>query len=88
MAKRSGAEPEVLHRQVQKALLSGLRRGDHVDDLIGAVDPAHVPGGFTPDVAMLELAVTALELACPPGAESLTYEGLRQRYLPELGFRS
>jgi len=28
------------------------------------VAPAQVPGRFTPNVAMLELAVTALELAC------------------------
>jgi hypothetical protein len=87
MAKRTGTEPEVLHRQAQEALLSGLRRGDDVYDLMGAVAPAHVRGRFTPDVAMLELAVTALELACPPGAEPLTYEGLRERYLPEVTFR-
>jgi hypothetical protein len=29
----------------------------------------------------------ALELACPPGAKPLTYEGLRERYLPEVSFR-
>jgi len=51
------------------------------------VAPAHVRGRFTPDVAMLELAVTALELTCPPGAEPLAYEGLRERYLPEVTFR-
>src|SRR3954469_17905527 len=87
MAKRTGAEPEVLHRQAQDALLSGLRRDGDVYDLMQAVAPAHVRGRFTPDVAMLELAVTALELACPPGAEPLTYEGLRERYLPEVVFR-
>jgi hypothetical protein len=87
MAKRTGAEPEVLHRQAQEALLSGLRRGDDVYDLMEAVAPAHVRGRFTPDVAMLELAVTALELACPSDAEPLTYEGLRERYLPEVTFR-
>ena len=41
----------------------------------------------TPDVALLELAVTALDLACPAGAEPLEYEGLRERYLPEVTFR-
>src|SRR3954452_12157232 len=79
MAKRTGADPEVLHRQAQEALLSGLRRGDDVYNLMEAVAPAHVRGRFTPDVAMLELAVTALELPCPPGAEPLAYEGLRER---------
>jgi hypothetical protein len=45
------------------------------------------PGQLTPDVALLELAVTALDLACPPGAEPLEYEGLCERYLPEVRFR-
>src|SRR4051794_5641885 len=46
-----------------------------------------VSGRFTPDVALLELAVTALHIACPAGAEPLEYEGLRERYLPEVAFR-
>src|SRR3954452_13020772 len=46
-----------------------------------------VSGRFTPDVALLELAVAALDLACPAGAEPLEYEGLRERYLPEVTFR-
>src|SRR4051794_37370221 len=68
-------------------MLSGLVRGDDVEGLMMAVAPNHVPGRFSPDVAILELAVTALELACPSGAEPLTYEGLRERYLPEVTFR-
>jgi|tagenome__1003787_1003787.scaffolds.fasta_scaffold20581223_1 hypothetical protein len=54
---------------------------------MGAVAPNHVPGNFTPDVALLDLAVTALGLACPPGAERLMYDGLRERYLPEVTAR-
>ncbi len=42
---------------------------------------------FPPGLALLELAVAALNLACPPGAEPLEYEGLREHYLPELRFR-
>ena len=52
-----------------------------------AAAPDHVPGWFSPDVALLELAVTALDLACPPGAEPLEYYGLREQYLPEVTFR-
>ena len=48
---------------------------------------SHVPGRFTPDVALLKVAVTALDLASPPGAEPLAYEGLRERCLPEVTFR-
>ncbi len=65
----------------------GLLRGDDIDALLASVAPSDVPGWFTPDVAMLELAVTALDLASAPGSAPLEYEGLRERYLPEIGFR-
>ena len=68
-------------------MLSELATGDDVYDLMAAAAPSHVPGWFTPDVALLELAVTALDLACPAGAEPLKYEALRERYLPEVTFR-
>ena len=67
--------------------LSGLARGDDVYDLVAAAEPSHVPGSVTPSDARLELVVTALDLASPPGAEPLVYEGLRERYLPEVTFR-
>ena len=87
VAKRERIDPRHLHRRAQVAVLSGLARGDDVSDLTAAASPSHVPGWFTPDVALLELAVTALDLACPPGVEPLEYEGLRERYLPEVTFR-
>ncbi len=68
-------------------MLSGLARGDDVSDLIAAAAPSSVPGSLTPDAALLELAVSRLELACPAGAEPLKYEGLRERYLPEVTSR-
>jgi len=80
-------EQDLLHRQAQVALLAGLLRDDDIDALVEAVAPSHVPGWFTPDVAMLELAVSALDLACLPGASILEYERLRERYLPEVQFR-
>jgi hypothetical protein len=61
--------------------------GEEVHNVIEAVAPNHVRGNFALDLALLELAVTALDLACPPGAEPLKYEGLRERYLPEVRFR-
>jgi hypothetical protein len=67
-------------------VLAGLVRGDDVQDLVLAAAPSHVPGWFTPDVALLELAVTALDLAVA-GGEPLEYEGLRERLLPEVTFR-
>jgi len=87
VTKRERIDPDVLHRGAQVAVISGLARGDDVYDLMAAAAPNHVPGQFSPDVALLELAVTALDLACPPGAEPLEYEGLREHYLPEVRFR-
>lgn len=87
MGNRSRIDHAVLHRQAQVALLAGLLRGDEIDALVEAVAPADIPGWFTPDVAMLELAMSALDLASVPGCEPLQYEGLRERYLPEVEFR-
>ncbi len=87
VTKRERIDQDVLHRRAQVAVLSGLATGDDVSGLMAVAAPGHVPGWFTPDVALLELAVTALDLACPPGAEPLQYEGLRERYLPEVTFR-
>jgi len=84
---RERIDPDVLHRRAQVAVLSGLAAGDDVYGLMASAAPSHVPGWFTPDVALLKLAVTALDLACPVGAEPLVYEGLRERYLPEVTFR-
>ena len=64
-------DPDVLHPSSQVAVLSGLAAGDDAYDLVAAAAHSHVPGWFSPDVALLELAVTALDLACPAGAEPL-----------------
>ncbi len=87
VAERERINPAILHRRAQVAMLSGLARGDDVSDLMAAAAPSHVPGWFTPDVALLQLAVTALDLASPPGAEPLACQGLRERCLPEVTFR-
>lgn len=87
MGNRPHIDQAVLHRQAQVAVLAGLLRGDDIDALVEAVAPADIPGWFTPDVAVLELAMSALDLASIPGSEPLQYEGLRERYLPEVEFR-
>jgi hypothetical protein len=86
VTKREHIDPDLLHRRAQVAVLSGLAAGADVYDLITAAAPNHVPGWFTPDVAVLELAVTALDLACSAGNEPLEYEGLGEHYLPEVTF--
>ncbi len=85
MAKRSGEDPDVLHRKAQIAILSGLASGnDDAFELMLSVRPYDVRSHFTPDVALLEVAAAALGLACPPGSERLEYEGLTDRYLADL----
>ncbi|WP_448619532.1 hypothetical protein [Geodermatophilus sp. URMC 65] len=71
MTKRERIDRNVLHRRAQVAVLSGLARGDDAYDIVAAAAPSHVLGWFAPDVALLELAVTALDIACPVGAEPL-----------------
>src|SRR3954471_18186360 len=85
MVQRRAEDPDVLHRNAQAAILSGLAGGnDDVFELMTAVLPYDVRGHFTPDVALLEVAAAALGLACPPGSERLEYEGLTDRYLSDL----
>jgi hypothetical protein len=66
VTKRERIDQDVLHRRARVAVLSGLARGDDVYDLMAAAAPSLVPGWFTPDVALRELAVTALDLAARP----------------------
>src|SRR4051794_35715348 len=85
MATRHREDPDLLHRNAQAAILSGLADdNDDVFELMTAVLPYDVRGHFTPDVALLEVAAAALGLACPPGSERLEYEGLTDRYLSDL----
>lgn len=86
MTDQSRVDPSLLHEQAQTAALAALLRGDDVDAVVAAVAPYDVRGRFTPDVAMLELAVDALDLADTPGSEPLEYEGLSERYLREIEF--
>ena len=84
MAKPPGEDPAVLYRKAQVRVLSMLASGeDDVFELLSALAPYDVRHRFTPDVALLEVAATALGLTVPPGAEPLEYEGLTDRYLPE-----
>jgi hypothetical protein len=84
MAKRWGEDPAVLHREAQIRVPSRLAAGeDDAFELLRALLPYDVRHHFTPDVALLEVAATALGLACPPGSEPLEYEGLTDRYLAD-----
>lgn len=43
MATTPRIEPDLLHRQAQVAALSGLVRGDQIDDLVNVVAPYDLP---------------------------------------------
>lgn len=66
----SRCDPEGLAREAQRAVLAGIALGDDLSDVVLAVAGTH-GHGFTPDVALLELAADALEVAGryrgPPG---------------------
>src|SRR4051794_19854198 len=79
MAKREPIDVQGSVATAKNALLSGLVHGDDVSDIMLAVARADLPHRFAPDVALIELAFTALDLACPAGADLLEYEGLRER---------
>ncbi len=67
--------------------MQALHDGADAHTLREAISFAHQPGHFTPDdVAILELAVTVLDLASPTGLPPLRYKGLRERFLPEHPF--
>src|SRR3954470_20135323 len=84
MAKPPGEDLAVLHRKAQVRVLSMLASGeDDVFELLGALNAYDVRHHFTPDVALLEVAATALGVASPPGSGPLEYEGLTDRYLPD-----
>ncbi|SDM11004.1 hypothetical protein SAMN05660642_01696 [Geodermatophilus siccatus] len=87
VAKREPIDVDALRRDAQGAVLGALARGDDAFDILAAVAPADLAHTLAQDVALLQLAVTALDHACPPGAEPLEYDGLRERYLPEVTFR-
>ena len=69
MTDKTRVDASVLHQRAQSAVLDAILRGDDVDAAVAAVAPYDVRGRFTPDVAMLELAVDALDLADTPGSD-------------------
>lgn len=88
MPKQRGEDPDVLHRRGQTATLVGLATDEQdVFELMLVVKSYDVRGQCTPDLALLEVAATALGLACPPGNQPLEHERLTDRYLPDLMLR-
>jgi hypothetical protein len=75
------------HDLAQRALLNGLRRGERLDQLQRAVRQTTTKG-FTPDIAVLELAVLALHVAGVGRHRPLLKTALVTEHLSELNFRN
>jgi hypothetical protein len=79
--------PEALHLQAQRALLDGLRRGDDLDELERAVRRSKSKP-FTPDVAVLQVAVAAMDLAGVDRSTPIAKAELITLHLQEINFRN
>jgi hypothetical protein len=87
MPKRPPLDLDAVARDAHQSTLAALARAEHADEVVAAARPIEPRADFAAGVAILELAVTALDLAVPTGSSPLEYYGLRERYLPEIEFR-
>jgi len=79
--------PEETHVQAQLALLDGLRCGEKLSQLERAVRRCQTTT-FTPDIALLDVGVAALDLAGVDRNAPLAKTELIGRHLPEINFRN
>jgi hypothetical protein len=68
-------------------VLLGLVTGEDLDSIMGRLDGLHLPNNTFPADVLLELAAEAIAESGVTQAEPIEYEGIRDRYLPEYGFR-
>lgn len=67
--------------------LGGIAAGRDVFDLADDLAPLHPKNDTFPGEVLLALAADALELAGATRENAITYEGIRERFLPECEFR-
>jgi hypothetical protein len=79
--------PDTLHVQAQHALLDGLRRGDDLHKLEHAVR-RNKSKTFTPDVAVLQVAVAAMDLAGVDRSNPIVKAELTTLHLQEINLRN
>lgn len=80
-------DPEELRRAAHEAVLVGLPARHTLTGIEMLVGQSHVPGVFSPDEAMLELVIAALDHAGVDREHPLSTTGWRERYLPEVRFQ-
>jgi hypothetical protein len=88
VVEQQGTVPsEDPHATAQAAVLAGLREGQSFAQLTSSVGKT-AQRNFTPDVAMLSLAVAAMDVAEISRTRSLSATRLRERFLPEVNFKN
>jgi hypothetical protein len=71
----------------RRVLLDGLARGTGMSALLGDLEPLHPRNDTFPGEVFLHLAADALDWCGASRAGPLPLEGIRERFLPECGFR-
>lgn len=73
--------------QARRSVLDGLMRGDEIDELERALAEQATRGDLDLASMLVHLAAGAIEIGGFTAGEPISYEGFRQRFLPELEFR-
>ena len=85
MTPRKGPTAEDWSEAIRIAL-AGIAAGADPLDLVGHLEPLHPKNNTFPGEVLLELAADALDLSGASRERPVDYEGIRERYLPELEF--
>ena len=73
--------------QAEQIVIAGLARGEDLDELAEALRAIALRGDIVVGESLIRLAADALRLGGFSAAEPLEYDGLREKYLPEIEFR-
>ena len=70
-----------------RLVLVGIVAAEDLDSIMSRLDQLHLANNTFPADVLLELAAEAIAESGVTHAHPLEYEGIRDRYLPEYGFR-
>jgi hypothetical protein len=85
MARKRPTEDN--HREALHRLLSGLANNTDLFDLVAAIADLHPKNDTFPGEVFMGLAADTLELVGATRRDPISYEGLRETFLPECTFR-
>jgi len=73
--------------RAEQALIDGLARGESLDELVEALWAIAVKADLVVGKSLISMASDVLGIGGFSSTEPLEYEGLREKYLPEIEFR-